>query len=368
MALSKGSKRFLVVLVVLGAVVGSGVMYGLDWIEENFGGDFGDVEPGQPVEVEIAEGSSAAEIGEQLEEEGIVRNANAFRFEVRNRGVDQGISPGTYEFETGMSVDAAVDVLEAGPLAPETYRVTIPEGWTVAQTLERLGEATPHSADDYRALLDARVADPANSELTVPEWVPDLASFGEGIEPFEGLLFPETYEFAEEATAVDVLQRLLDQTATVFENMPDDVKSQAEADGLSNYEALIIASLVEREARVSDEVAPIAGVIRNRLEEGMRLQIDATVQYARGEHAERLFVEDTEVDSPYNTYQIDGLPPTPIAGARAAAIRAAMAPPDVPYLFYVVAPECDGSHRFAETLDEHNQNVAAYREANRCQE
>jgi UPF0755 protein len=108
-------------------------------------------------------------------------------------------------------------------------------------------------------------------------------------------------------------------------------------------------------------------VIANRLEGNMRLQIDATVLYARGEHTERVLIEDTEIDSPYNTYMVDGLPPTPISGFGAASLRAAYAPSDVTYLYYVLDPACDGSHVFADTLDEHNVNVAAFRAAGGCQ-
>jgi UPF0755 protein len=102
------------------------------------------------------------------------------------------------------------------------------------------------------------------------------------------------------------------------------------------------------------------------MDEGMRLQIDATVLYARGEHTDRVLFEDTEIDSPYNTYAIDGLPPTPISGAGRAAIEAAFDPEDVSYRYYVLDPACDGTHVFADTLDEHNSNVAAFRDAGGC--
>ncbi len=198
--------------------------------------------------------------------------------------------------------------------------------------------------------------------------MPDLNSFGPEVrEPYEGLLFPNTYDVFEDATPLDILQKmvnLLDQTVSAI---PDDQLAAAEGRGLTIYDTLKIASLIERETRIDSERPTVAGVIQNRLDDGQLLQIDATVLYARGEHTQRVLTADTEIDDPYNTYKYDGLPPTPISNMGEASLRGAFAPEEHDLYYYVVAPGCEGPHLFAATLDEHNANVRAFREAGGCE-
>lgn len=363
MALSRGSRGFLIALVLLAAIVIAAVA----WVNYQLGGESG---PGDPLEFVVEQGATAGTIGERLAEEGVVRNALAFRLVARSRDLDENIQAGTYELETGMSVDEAIDALLAGPQEPESYRFTVEEGLPVSLTLERLAEQTPYEVGDFRDVLDARLAAGGNADgvLSMPEWLPEVASFGPDVrEPFEGLLFPETYEVFSDATPQQVLQRMVDELATAVANLPQaDVEAFLAAD-FSRYDLLVIASLIERETRVDDERAIVSGVIRNRLEEGMLLQIDATCLYAVGEHKERVLQADCEVESPYNTYLNPGLPPTPISGMGRASLRAAASPEDVTYRYYVLAPGCDGTHVFSDTLEEHNRNVQAFRDAGRCQ-
>ncbi len=364
MALSRSSRRFLIAIAIGLAIVLGVVGSGMWWINQQLAGDPG---PGDPVQVEIPAGASASQIGEVLEDADVIRNALAFRFRARSEGLDANITAGVYDLETGMSVDEAIAALGEGPIANQVVRMTIPEGLTVAQTLQRLADQGPHDVAAYRAVLDATRRGGPDAPLRLPEWMPALDSFDPDIEVFEGLLFPLTYEFDEDVTAAEVLQELIDQVEIVMATPPPSAIAEAEAAGISRYEALVIASLVEREARVPGEWDEIAAVIRNRIDRGMLLQIDATLLYAAGDPAGGPSSIDTSIDSPYNTYARAELPPTPIAGARPEALRAVFSPAASDYLYYVVAPECDGSHRFATTLDEHNNNVAAYRQAGRCQ-
>lgn len=364
MALSKSSKAFLIAFTGLLAVAALVIGGGYWWVNQQVAGTPGE---GDPVTIEIPRGASAGTIGQLLAEEDVIRNELAFRLMARSRGVDSEFSSGTYELETGMSVDEALAALGEDPIPPETVRFTVPEGLTVRQTLERMAEATPHDVDAYRAVLDDARQDRENGPLELPDWVPPSEEFAADVEMFEGLLFPQTYEFDKDVTPEQVLQRMLDETEVAMASASPSAVQEAEAEGLTKYDALIIASLVEREARVPGEWSEIAAVIRNRLDEGMLLQIDATLLYAAGKPDAGPAAVDTEVESPYNTYQNEGLPPTPISGARREAIQGVFEPAESDYLYYVVAPECDGSHRFAVTNEEHNQNVQAYREADRCQ-
>ena len=378
MRLSRGSRWFLAFGLLGLAGVAAGVWY-LD--TEVF---VDDIEPGEPVEYTVQRGASVRFVGDELEELGVVRSSFRFRTAAEDAELADRLQPGVFELETGMDIEDAITVLAAGPIAPPTIRFTVPEGLTVQQTLASLAEQFPgHEEEDYREVLDARRdvdldaededGEPIGADqllaglLRLPEWVPDPAGVSGDVEAFEGLLWPQTYEVDDQASPQQVLQRMVDQLDVELAAVPEPLRAQVEDEDL--YDTLILASLIERETRVDDERGTVAGVITNRIEQGMRLQIDATVVYAReGDPGDLVSLDDLEIDSPYNTYRIDGLPPTPISGVGTAALRAAFAPDDVPYLFYVLDPECDGRHRFAETLDEHNTNVAAFRESNRCQD
>ncbi len=403
MRLSRGSKWFLAFFLLFVAAGAAGVY----WLDTNlFREDF---EAGVPVEYEVGRGQTLRSVGEDLAELNVIGSAVRFRLTADEEGLATGLQPGLFEFETGMSIDEAVEVLAAGPLSPPQIRFTVQEGLTVEQTLARLDDQfAAHGVDDFRAVLNERlqVGENAPGTLQIPEWVPEPSELpgpdnDPDIEPFEGLLFPETYDVPDDATPLQVLQRMVEQLGRTLDGIPEatddpgapppengalggedtgepvDELADEDAGGdeslvdeleLTFYERLVLASLIERETRVDDERETIAGVIANRLVDGMRLQIDATVVYALGGGPTQIVTfDDLEIEHPHNTYRIDGLPPTPIAGAGAASLRAAFNPEAVPFFFYVLDPECDGTHVFAETGEEHNVNVQAFRDAGRCQ-
>ena len=363
MALSRSSKWFLAVCGVVVLAIGAGLLY----LDGRLGG-MGEpqVEPGQDVEVEVPPGTSVRALADELAERGVVRRSGSFVNAAADAQLDQQLQPGGYDLETGMSDDEAVEVFLEGPVRSASVRYTIPEGWAVERIVERLGATfEEHDEDDFRAVLDERIEAGENAEdvLVLPDWFPEPAEAGdEVVEPFEGAFFPETYEVGPDATPREAMQRMVDQTARVMDRVLEETGTDIEP-----YTLLVKGSLVERETFIAEERSRISGVIDNRLQAGMRLQVDATVLYARGEHTERVLYEDTEIDSPYNTYQVEGLPPTPIAAPGEAALTAAAEPEEHDYMFYVLAPECDGSHQFAEGSSGHEANVAEFRAADRCQ-
>jgi UPF0755 protein len=364
-ALSRGSRWFLATAVLVLA----GVAGGLWWLDERIFVE--SIEAGQDVEYEVQRGQSVRAVGDDLAELGVVSSSVRFRLAAEEAQLPATLQPGSFELETGMTIDDAIEVLAAGPVSPPTIRWTVPEGLTVEQTLPQIAEAFPDlEVADLRQVLDERTAAGQDGPdvLDLPDWVQDPSERGDiVVDPYEGLLWPQTYEIDEDATPLEVLQRMVDQVEREFDALEPAQLAQAEEQGLDRYTLLVVASLIERETRVDAERSTVAGVIANRLEEGMRLQIDATVVYALGGGPTDLVTfEDLEVESPYNTYQVDGLPPTPISGVGSAALAAALDPADVPYRFYVLAPECDGSHRFAETGEEHQENVEAFQAADRC--
>ena len=340
--MSLASKIALVGIAFVVAMIGGAVWAVLT-------DDEGAAEPtaSEPVTVEIAEGSGASEVADTLAEAGVIDRAWQFSLIARIDGRGGQIRPGEYELEPGASTGELLDVLASGPPLPDSFRVTIPEGLTVEQILERVASADG-SPFEVEELEEALVGVP------LPEWVP-TEELPEGAQLYEGLLFPATYEHFVDVDAQTVLAEMLTATGEALDavEVPE---------GRSRYEILTIASLIEREVRVDGERELVSSVIANRLADSMRLQIDASVQYAQGEHQDRLLFDDLRIDSAWNTYESDGLPPTPIASPGRAAIEAAADPADTDYRFYVVCDTATGEHEFAETSEAHDANVARYRE------
>lgn len=305
-----------------------------------------DIEPGRRVEVVIPPGANAEEIGEILLEAGLVRSVSQFETAVRAAGVDQSLQSGTYELITGSSLQELIEELRAGPRVV-VFDVTVREGLRVTEIIDVLAAASGIERTFFVEALESGLVD---TDLVVLPENPTLMDW-------EGLLFPDTYRFSEEATAADMLGRL----ANTMEQRMDGVDwSGLEAAGFTRYEGIIIASLIESEVRVADERPLVSSVIFNRLEDGARLDIDATVLFAQGIRDPALI--DVTFDSPYNTRVVAGLPPGPISAPGLASLEAAAQPADTEFRYYVLAAE-DGSHAFAETLEEHNANVQAARDA-----
>ncbi|MGH2740126.1 MAG: endolytic transglycosylase MltG [Actinomycetota bacterium] len=293
--------------------------------------------PRTPVTIEIPEGATASDVAELLADQDVIRSSLAFRVIARIRGIGSEIQAGDYSLTTNMRVSEVIDALEQGPLEPNLLTTTIPEGFTVRQVAERATEDLELSSDEF-------IVAATSGSYRVPPYLPS------GAETVEGFLFPKTYEFEPGVDVDAVIERLLDQFREEVDGLPWDRARQL---GVTPYEIVVIASMIEREAGVPQDRQKIAAVIYNRLEQGMLLQIDATVLYILPEHREPT-PTDFDIDSPYNTYLHAGLPPTPIANPGRAAIAAALSPADVDFLFYVLA-DCGGRHAFARTLEEHNR-------------
>lgn len=344
--MSTSSKVFLAFLL---ALITAGGAFFLVW--NSASGPAGDL-ASEPVTVTIPEGASLSEIAQILEDQGVVRSALAFTTAARIDGRGGSIQAGEYVLAPGASTPELLEVLVAGPPRPDVFTVTIPEGLTVTQTLERIAEAdgSPFDTGQLRAAL---------AMVALPEWVPQR-ELPEGAEPFEGLLFPNTYEFTVEQPAEEVLTRLVAETDEVLTQV-----GAAQRNDLTLYETLTLASLIEREARLAEERPLVSSVIHNRIGDGMLLQIDATVVYgiavATGERPSSLTTADYEFDTPWSTYLHAGLPPTPISAAGRASIEAAARPADSDFYFYVVEDPATGRHRFSETFEEHQQAIAEIR-------
>jgi UPF0755 protein len=286
--------------------------------------------PGEKVAVDIVPGTSVAAVSEKLEDEGVITSAKIFRTYLKLKGGAGTIQAGEYELHRNLSMGAARAALQRGP-SIRFERLTIPEGLTLEKIADKVGELPGRSRDRF---LSA-----ARSGEVRSKWQPP------GQKNLEGLLFPDTYLVTDKEDETAIVRRLVNR----FDQVADEVglKEAATPTGLSPYQLIVAASLVESEAKVHEDRPLIASVISNRLQKGMRLQIDATVLYAIG-HKDKVLYSDLEVDSPYNTYRIEGLPPTPISAVGKASLEAMLRPAATTYIYYVLSDK-NGKHAFATT-------------------
>jgi UPF0755 protein len=312
---------------------------------------------GQPVIVSIFEGQSDSEVAQELESQGLIRSKLLFQGQVRLSG--GALVPGTYTLRKGMSVPQIVDrVTGAAPAeaaqaeststAPESFDITIPEGWRTEQIAEeyaRLG-----GEGGAKAFLDAVATIDRSQFDFLADLPPDQS--------LEGYLFPDTYRFNGRDPKVDVATML----TNFGEKYTPDMRERTKEMGLTIEQALTVASLVEREAKIPEERPTIADVYLSRWEQGWNLDADPTVQYVLGNAKNwwpALSGDDLYVDSPYNTYQHEGLPPGPIANPGFASIQAVLFPNDTPYMYFVAKGD-SGEHAFAVTAEEQAANVEKY--------
>jgi UPF0755 protein len=339
----RGRRRGLRVLLVL-ALLALPFVLVLGW----FAYQLRPGSEGPDVSVAIRKGMGNSEIGDALANKDVIDSALAFNVYATVTGAGP-FNIGSYRLHEGQGIRGAIEVLEAGPprKVAQDLDLLLPPGLTIAQIAERVGKLEGKSAQRF---LDAAQSGTIRSRYQ-PAEQPSL----------EGFLFPDTYKIGATETEESIVRRLVAR----FDEIADRV-ALAGAQGMTPYEVVTVASLVEREARLADDQALISAVIHNRLADGMPLQIDATLCVARAEATGSgcpppPTESDKAIDSPYNTYAVAGLPPTPIASVTEADLVAALRPADVPYRYYVIADE-NGKHAFATTLDEHNRNVAAARD------
>lgn len=289
--------------------------------------------------VTIPEGSTTNDIAETLETTGLVSDSKKFVKEVKKADAEASLKPGTYRIICGTSTEEMVEMFQMGP---EVKTVAIPEGYTIAKTAQAMDASSDGriDADEFAELA----GDASNYE----DDYPFLKQAESGT--LEGFLFPKTYEISDSATADSMIRLMLDQYVTETKGLDYSYPEEA---GLNEYETLIMASIIEREA-TSDNRATVSSVFYNRIAEGMPLQSDATVAYLiDGDPTP----EDLEIDSPYNTYLVRGLPLGPICSPSLASLKAACSPEKTDYLYFYFTE--DGKYSFSHTYDEHQDAIAA---------
>jgi len=291
----------------------------------------------------IARGETAGQIAKRLEEEGVIRSALAFAFVLYETERENALQSGSYTVSPALTPRNIAKLFEKAP--GEQIVLRIIDGWRLTEVATAVNKAFPSiSKEAFTAA--AVVGDRNNTVLAGME--PDA--------PLEGYLFPDTYFMRPDMTAPQIVGVLLD----TFERKVGATLRAASAERkVAIYDIVKLASIVEREARDRAESATIAGVYNNRLEIGMKLDADPTIQYALGEWRE-LSLDDLKLDSPYNTYLYAQLPPTPIANPGAAALEGAARPAEHGYYYFVAKSDGTGGHAFSVTLEEHEANRVKY--------
>jgi len=300
-------------------------------------------EPGEEVTLTIDKNIGTEGVAKTLVEAGIIKGERTFAYwtKIQGKGPYQA---GTYTLQKNSSYDQVAALLTKGPEVSEE-RLAVPEGLTIPQIAARVAKVPGRNADTFKKLA----LDEGEGRVRSPLQPAESKSL-------EGLLFPSTYNVGDKDDERRILQRMVDAMNSVAARL--DVANRAKARGVTPYEVLIVASLVEREAKVEADRPLVAQVIYNRLAKNQKLQIDATVIYALGQAGTKTRVvnSDLKAPGPYNTYEKVGLPPTPIAAPGEAAIEAALEPAPGNNLFYVVIDK-DGRHAFAPTAAEHQRNI-----------
>ena len=296
------------------------------------------------VTIEVTPGQTFNAVAKELSDKKLISSAGALRNYVEQHELGSQLQVGTYQISPSMDIATIADILTEAPIVAETVTITIPEGFENVDVIARLQEYG--FAQDVEAFND------------ILENHPFEYDFLEGIDrsyKLEGYLFPDTYEFFADASDLDVITKMLDNFDLKY---TPEMRLRADELGMSTNDVVTLASIVEREARKREEFPIVAGVFQNRIAIDMPLQACSTVQYILGERKWVLSIEETQIESPYNTYQIPGLPPSPIAQPSQMAIEAVLYPAQTDYLFLVVANLGDGSHLFATTYEEHLANIA----------
>lgn len=338
----------LVIVAVLAIVVLSGYFYIKSALEP--------VDPNSTteIEVEIPIGSSLTTIASILQENGVIKDARIFKYYTKFKNESQ-FQAGNYTLTQSMTLDEIIESLKTGKVYRKPiFTMTIPEGLTLEQIANIVENNTNYTKDEFMAkVTDAEFIE--NMMGTYPEVITEEVLEGNVRYALEGYLYPATYSFYEEDPTLDeIITTMISQTKDIVLGY----SSLLEEKQMTVHELLTFASLLEEEATAQTDRETIASVFYNRLELDMPLQTDPTVLYALGSHKDRVLYEDLKVESPYNTYEVTGLPPGPIANAGKTSIEAVLNPTDTDYLYFLADPE--GVNHFAKTYEEHLQNIETY--------
>ena len=329
----------MIVLIVL--AIGLGIV-GITMFAEYNSSSEG---TGEQVTIEIEQGESTWDIASKLQKEGLIKYRVVFFLKARTMGAASKLRYGSFVLREGSGLEQVINDLTQGGAQKEQTMFTIPEGYTIELIAKKLEEEGLCSEQEFLQAV----------QLDYDYWfLESIPTNAEVKYRLQGFLYPETYAIGEDMTAEDIVKVMLNQFDKMF---TDEMKAKADKLGKSVYEVITEASIIERECAIDSERKTVAGVIKNRLEIGMRLQIDPTCMYpiTKGLYdITSTTYEHLEYDSPYNTYQNSGLPIGPISNPGILSLEAALAPEEHEFLYYHTDKvKDDGSHIFTKNFQDH---------------
>lgn len=304
-----------------------------------------DPDSNEAVVFEVEKGSNLTKVAKQLEEEKLIRSNRAFLNYAKQQDMTN-IKAGKYHISQSMSAEEILrDLVDGNDYRGE--KIIIPEGFELSQIANRLEENGVVSKEEFL------------EETSMVEKYRQRYEFLSEVEQpnLEGYLYPDTYFFEKDSSAELVVSEMLDTFSKIYE---EELKPLIGSDTLNIAEAVILGSIIEKEAVLEEDRPLISSVFHNRLKKNMKLQSDATVQYALDERTKRVLYKDLEVESPYNTYKVYGLPIGAIANPRTSSIVAALEPEETDYLFFLTKSDGSGEQVYSKTFEEHKVNKKKY--------
>lgn len=288
----------------------------------------------EEVRVVVNPGDSLYKVLDNLKEENKIRSLLIIKAYIKKNNLQTNIKPGNYIIKSDVNLNVFLTDLNEGLYNKDLIKITIPEGYDIEKIAQTLENKNVISKEEFISGV---------KQYVVPEYIKEK---GNRKYALEGYLFPDTYMLAKEMKAEDIINIMFNR----FNGALNELREKYKIDNDKVDTIITVASMVEKEAEASSERGKVASVFYNRMKKGMRMQSCATVLYALGEHRDKLYDRDLKVDSPYNTYIIDGFPPGPIASPGMASIEAALNPEDTNYLFFVSYN--DGTHFFTHDYNE----------------
>ncbi|HWK24365.1 MAG TPA: endolytic transglycosylase MltG [Ureibacillus sp.] len=303
------------------------------------------------IAVEIPMGSGISTISSILEENGVIKNARIFKYYTKFKN-ESSFQAGNYIMTQSMTLDEIIESLKTGKVYHEPlFSLTVPEGLTLEQISNIVAKHTEYTSEQFMELVTSKEFVQKMME-TYPDLITNDVLNSNIRYALEGYLYPSTYAFYEEDPSLEeIITNMISLTNDIVKEYNDFLVEKQ----MTPHQLLTFASLLEEEATAQTDRETIASVFYNRIEAKMPLQTDPTVLYALGSHKDRVLYEDLEVDNPYNTYVVQGLPPGPIANAGKVSIEAVLNPTDTDYLYFLA--DTEGNNHFAKTYEEHLKNI-----------
>ncbi|MFO7806872.1 MAG: endolytic transglycosylase MltG [Candidatus Moraniibacteriota bacterium] len=303
--------------------------------------------------IEVKKNQSGKDVGKMLEEMDLVKSKYHFYYYIWQGDLASGIQAGEYEISPNMTIPEIVSILTNGEIKQEYKKLTIPEGFTNKKIIEKLEETAPKIADDFQEIVNCKCLAVNNCSCDkLSEKYDFLGNIPEGVD-MEGYLFPDTYFIYPEESALDLVKKFLNnfqkKTAGLERENPSFFSKR------NFHEIITMASIIEKEVSNIEDKRLVSGIFWKRVEDEYPLQSCATLAYALGVNKEQYSTQDTEVDSPYNTYKNPGLPPGPVSNPSIESIKAAVNPKESDYYYFLNNQET-GETVFSETLEKHNLN------------